>query len=188
MNSRQENELDTAEKKTLTAAKIIVSNIFNNTSYPRFSPWPGWQFQTRFQTLEIIHCFLSHPCFYHNDLKRPRKMFLSMFFFDIYIIPSRKFEDKIWYFHVFFISRFAPYSQFNKCKICKSHVHQAGSNYCQGEHLFLPHLFTLFSTELSSYPVVSQRAVARPTGAFFQSKTISEIFGLFLQQLGSSHF
>lgn len=32
-------------------------------------------------------------------------------------------------------ARFAPYgetSQFTKCKICKSSVHQVGSHYCQG--------------------------------------------------------
>lgn len=29
-------------------------------------------------------------------------------------------------------SRFAPYTTFAKCKICKQTVHQAGSHYCQG--------------------------------------------------------
>jgi len=28
--------------------------------------------------------------------------------------------------------RFSPYGQFNKCRICKQSVHQAGSRYCQG--------------------------------------------------------
>eukprot|EP00112_Aurelia_sp_Birch-Aquarium-sp1_P012596 Seg265.2 transcript_id=Seg265.2/GoldUCD/mRNA.D3Y31 product="Cysteine-rich PDZ-binding protein" protein_id=Seg265.2/GoldUCD/D3Y31 len=27
--------------------------------------------------------------------------------------------------------RFTPYSQFNKCRICKQSVHQTGSHYCQ---------------------------------------------------------
>ena len=39
--------------------------------------------------------------------------------------------------HMFLIQnccvfRFAPYSAFAKCRICKSSVHQAGSHYCQG--------------------------------------------------------
>lgn len=29
-------------------------------------------------------------------------------------------------------NRFAPYEGFEKCKICKSVVHQKGSHYCQG--------------------------------------------------------
>ncbi|RWS22281.1 cysteine-rich PDZ-binding protein-like isoform X1 [Leptotrombidium deliense] len=28
-------------------------------------------------------------------------------------------------------SRFAPYTNFRKCKICKQKVHQSGSHYCQ---------------------------------------------------------
>ena len=28
--------------------------------------------------------------------------------------------------------RTAPYSKYAKCRICRSSVHQAGSNYCQG--------------------------------------------------------
>ncbi|XP_060076329.1 cysteine-rich PDZ-binding protein-like [Ylistrum balloti] len=29
-------------------------------------------------------------------------------------------------------NRFSPYATFEKCRICKSSVHQAGSHYCQG--------------------------------------------------------
>ncbi|XP_074600693.1 cysteine-rich PDZ-binding protein [Brevipalpus obovatus] len=29
-------------------------------------------------------------------------------------------------------ARFAPYANFEKCRICKQKVHQNGSHYCQG--------------------------------------------------------
>ncbi|GAB6020200.1 hypothetical protein CHUAL_002921 [Chamberlinius hualienensis] len=31
-------------------------------------------------------------------------------------------------------ARFAPYSTFEKCRICKQKVHQVGSYYCQGKN------------------------------------------------------
>ena len=35
-------------------------------------------------------------------------------------------------FMFFFFVRFTPYSQFEKCRICKTTVHQPHSKYCQG--------------------------------------------------------
>lgn len=54
------------------------------------------------------------------------------------------------YIKSFAIYRYSPYSkEFEKCRICKSSVHQKGSHYCQGLFFNCNPTFTYFAKGLT---------------------------------------
>ena len=90
-----------------------------------------------------VMCFTCLNLFQHGNISGAgifcivsMKKMLSHYLYNTNILVLNPLDKSLvpssWLKLACSCSRFSPYSQFNKCRICKQVVHQAHSHYCQG--------------------------------------------------------